>query len=140
MRELKITRTNYERMVDVFKEGLEEIYIRGSRGLENYFRVEIEDNYIIDWYWSSQTPNTYFVDEDITVYHLSDFYSCCHIDCVLDDCSYGNYEDDENGREKYYEENKENIIDYCIDCDLEDLEYNLFEDTDIDFEVEIEEN
>ncbi len=155
MRELKITRTNYEKMVDVFKNGLSEICFSNSGLLENYFRLKVEDDYIIDWYWSSQTPNTYFVDEDITVYHISDYNVNCSIDCCIDDCSYEivkafkeKYKDDEDAlnsdskcqdfREEYYKENLEDgIIDFCVDCGVEKLEYNLFEDTDIDFGLEI---
>ena len=124
---MKITKTNYEKMTDSFYDGLKEMFYNNHGTLENYFRVEVEDDYIVDWYWSSQTSNTYFVDEDITVYHISDFNINCSIDCMLDrhfDCIKDEFEekykDDENSldslskwedfRDEYYKKNEDDII------------------------------
>ena len=159
MRELKITRTNYEEMIYAFRNGLSEICYSNSGLLENVFRLKFdENNYIVGWYWVSLTPNTYYVDNDLNIFYISDYSINCSIDYCIDDCSYeivkafkDKYKDDEDAldsdskwqdfREEYYKENlEEGIIDFCVDCGVEKLEYDLFENTDIDridFNLEI---
>ena len=162
MRTIKITKENFKNMTESFDNGIRNIYYSNSGTLENYFRVEVdENNYIIDWYWSSQTPNTYFVDDDITVYHISDYFVNCAIDNYLDECFYDikekfeeKYKDDEEAlnslskwedfREEYYGENEEDINFYLTSSDIEEF-FNVFYDPEkeeeigISFEIEEDE-
>lgn len=150
MRELKIKEKNYRKMLEDFDYGIREIYYNNPGTLENYFRFKVEDGYIIDWYWSSQTSNTYFVDEDITVYHISDYNVNCSIDNYLDECFYDikekfeeKYKDDEDAlnshskwedfREEYYSENEEDII---FECTYDDKQQFMDNFCDIVYDVE----
>jgi len=153
---MKITRTNYEKMMDSFSEGLRSNYSCNNGMLINYFRIKVEEDFITDWEWTALTPNTYYVYDGVwfDVHKVSDYDLNAAIDNCVGECKIDiekafkqKYSDDEEAledtdlynefEEQYYEENlKEGILDYCVDADRENFEDSLFYNEDFEnFEI-----
>lgn len=147
---MKITRTNFEKMRDDFKNWLEEVYESHNDCLTYTFDVFVDDDNIVDWDNGTLMNNEYYIDESRkTIYSLKgwDIEEQLHNDFGTDYDSdikntlemrhgkdveerddYDDLYDDlynellENHRDDYYDY-------YIFECDLPQ-----FDDLDIDIE------